>query len=73
MKFESYPPKILIRRTSGAYVSLADKPGTDGFWFSNGPMSRQATIDELLKGGWHQQDIGDALAEADAYAEKHDN
>jgi hypothetical protein len=58
--------RILVRRAGEDYFALADDlrdPAGSVPLVGEGP--RQHAIDVLQAGGWHQQDIGDALAEAD--------
>jgi hypothetical protein len=44
---------------------LPDVPAITSEWSTPGPMGRDELIEELLKRGEHQTDIGDAFYQAD--------
>ena len=56
---------ILIRRTHDDYFVLADSGLDPERPISARNVSREAVIELLINGNLHQQDIGDALAQAD--------
>jgi hypothetical protein len=71
-----FPIRLMVRRLATGYVVLADHPRSQtsnrapkGPLFTQVPLEREQIIRILLDAGWHQQDVGDALAEADAYAD----
>jgi hypothetical protein len=60
---------IRIKRVGDALYSaeltLPDMPAVKAGWSSSEPMSADQLVQELLKRGAHQTDIGDALYQAD--------
>jgi hypothetical protein len=48
-----------------AELTLPDMPAVNAEWSTPQPMSSNRLIDELLKRGAHQTDIGDAFYAAD--------
>ena len=78
MPFSHFPRRLVVRRVATGYVAIADgptqvpdAPGLDTLLFTQTPLKREQLIRILLDTGWHQQDVGDALAEADAYADRY--
>jgi hypothetical protein len=58
--------RLLVRRAGEGYVTLADSLSPAGVWHSSQPLARDTTIATLLKIGWRQHDVDDAMADADA-------
>jgi hypothetical protein len=57
---------ILIKRVESGYVATVTPPHVaGGIWKTTEPMPARALTAELRRRGCHQQDIGDALYEAD--------
>lgn len=60
---------IKIRKVSDsrylAQLTLPDMPAVESEWSTPEPMDRDQLIEELLKMGAHQTDIGDAFHAAD--------
>lgn len=58
--------QLRIRRAENGYVAtVTPSHGDDVRWEVTTPVSQGALIDALVELGFHQQDIGDALYEAD--------
>jgi hypothetical protein len=58
---------ILIKRVESGYVATATPPHVNGgVWETSGPLPARGLTEELRRRGCHQQDIGDALYEADS-------
>ena len=50
---------------SGYVASVTPYPGGGERWESGAPMTGRSLVEELLKLGCHQTDIGDAFYQAD--------
>jgi hypothetical protein len=57
--------KKVGERLYTAELILPDMPAVETSWLASNPISRRELIDELLKRGCHQTDIGDAFYAAD--------
>jgi hypothetical protein len=58
---------IQITKLSPGYIVHATPPDVAVEWQSTEPMTAHALIEQLLKRGAHQTDIGDALYSADPH------
>lgn len=59
---------IKVKRVSDdSYTALAEAPKRrgGGSWSTPKPMDGKSLVEELMRRGWHVQDVVDAMVEAD--------
>lgn len=55
----------ILRVDSGYLATVTPSHGDNVYWELTSPVGQGVPVDALIELGFHQQDIGDALYEAD--------